>query len=118
MPKRRATGEEIAEHFDSLPRGAGSTEERLKATAKYFGVKPDTVQKHLKFWWPGKKYLKEFETETRSRTKWDRSTEELLAAMTKHKSVAQASKALKTTAITLNKALERHGIVQEWVVRK
>ena len=118
MARRRATGEEIADHFYSLPRGAGTTEERLKATAKYFGVTPATVQKHLKFWWPGKKYVKEFEAEASTRLKWDRPTEVLLEAMQKYKSVAQASKALKTTAITLNKALERHGIVQVWVVQK
>lgn len=118
MSKRIATGEEIAEHFDSLPRGAGTAEERLKATAKYFGVKPDTVQKHLKFWWPGKKYLKEFEASAPSRLKWDRPTEVLLEAMEKHRSVAKASQALKTTAITLNKALDRHGIVQQWVLVK
>jgi hypothetical protein len=40
MRQRRAGGEEIAEHFDSLPRSAGTAEERLAATARYFKVDP------------------------------------------------------------------------------
>ena len=50
MPGKRASAEEIVEHFDSLPRAAGSAEERVKATAKYFKVNPGTVHKHLRFW--------------------------------------------------------------------
>ncbi len=118
-PKKKATPEEMVEHFGSLPRGAGSPEERLKATAKYFGVKPDTILKHLRFWWPGKRYLEEFGTTgERMRPKWDRPTDELLKAMNEHGTVAKAAKALKTTAITLNKTLERHGIVKAWVLAK
>jgi transcriptional regulator with GAF, ATPase, and Fis domain len=117
MPKARASIEEIVEH-DILPRAAGSTEERLAATAKYFKLKPETVRKHLKFWWPGKQYLKEFGGQHNGRVRWDRPTEELLAAMTKYGSVAPAAKALKTTSATLTKALKRHGIEQRWVVGK
>jgi hypothetical protein len=36
--------------------------------------------------------------------------------MNEHGSVAQAAKSLNTTAITLTKALQRHHIVQKWVV--
>ena len=118
MPKRRSSSEEIAEHFDSYPDSAGSTEERVKATARYFKVKPETVIKHLKFWWPGKKYLKEFEAEQPTRVRWDRPTKELLAAVTRHGSVTGAAKELKTTSVTLTKALQRHHIVQRWVVEK
>ena len=118
MPRRRASGEEIVDHFDSYPNSAGSTEERVKATARYFNVKPGTVHKHLKFWWPGKKYLKEFGENTNTRVRWDRPTEKLLAAVTRHGSVAGAAKALKTTPITLTKALQRHHIVQKWVLEK
>jgi transcriptional regulator with GAF, ATPase, and Fis domain len=118
MRKTRASEEEIVAHFDSLPRGAGSAEERLAATAKYFKTKPETVRKHLKFWWPGKQYLKEFGGRQNGRVRWDRPTEELLAAMTKYGSVAPAAKALKTTSATLTKALKRHGIEQRWVVGK
>lgn len=119
MAKKKASPEEIAEHFDSLPRAAGTSEERLKATAKYFKVKPETVQKHLKFWWPGKKYLSEFRNgDPGSRIRWDRPTQELLATLNKHETVAGAAKALKTTAITLTKALERHSIIKRWVVEK
>ena len=81
-------------------------------------MKPATVQKHLKFWWPGRKYLKEFGEKTRSRARWDRPAEELLAALNRHKTVAGAAKALKTTSITLSKALQRHQIVQKWTVEK
>ena len=118
MPKKRAGGEEIVEHFDSLPRAAGSAEERVTATAKYFKVKPATVQKHLKFWWPGKKYMKEFEQEERTRVRWDRPTSDLMEAMNRHGSVARAATALKTTPVTLAKALERHHIVHQWTVIK
>ena len=117
MPKR-ASGEEIVNHFDSLPRGAGTAEERAAATAKYFKVKPDTVKKHLKFWWPGKKYLKEFEEDPKPRVRWDRPTDELLMAMNRHGNVSKAAKALNTTAVTLAKALQRHGIEQRWVSEK
>ena len=116
MPKGKASGEEIAEHFDSLPRGAGSPEERVAATAKYFKVKPDTVMKHLKFWWPGKKYLKEFGEKPSSRVRWDRPTEELVEAMNRYGNVARAAKALKTTSVTLTKALARHHIEQRWMI--
>ena len=115
MPKKRATGEEIAEHFASLPLGAGSAADRVAATARYFKVKPETVHRHLKFWWPGKMYLKEFGEELR-KPKWDRPTGELLKVLNDEASVARAAKALKTTAVTLTKALERHRIVQRWVV--
>ncbi len=116
---RKGTPEEMVEHFESLPKGAGSAEERVSATAMYFGVKPDTVLKHLRFWWPGKKYLQEFGTTSeRVRPKWDRPTPVLLKAMNEHGTVAGAAKALKTTAITLAKTLERHGIVKAWVLVK
>ena len=118
MPKKVASIEEIAEHFDSLPRSAGSADERVAATAKYFKVKPATVKNHLKFWWPGAKYLKEFETNGNSRIKWDRPTEELVKTMNQQGNVARAAKALKTTSITLTKALRRHKIEQKWVVEK
>jgi len=118
MPPKRANGEEIVEHFDSLPRGAGTAEERVAATARYFKVKPDTVQRHLKFWWPGKKYMKEFGEKKNGRIKWDKPTGELLEAMNEHGSVAKAAKALNTTAITLTKALHRHNIIQKWVAEK
>ena len=107
------------DHFDSLPRAAGTAEERVAATAKYFKVKPATVKNHLKFWWPGAKYLKEFETNGRSgRIKWDRPTDELVKTMNQHGNVARAAKALKTTSITLTKALRRHKIEQKWVVER
>jgi len=118
MSRKRATGEEIVEHFDSLPRAAGSAEDRVAATARYFKVTSETVLRHLKFWWPGKRYMKEFGEKKNGRIKWDRPTEVLLEMMNKHGSVAGAAKALNTTSITLNKALQRHGIVQKWVVEK
>jgi len=122
MPKKkRASIEEIAEHFDSLPRAAGSADERVAATARYFQVKPQTVKKHLQFWWPGAKYLKEFEGENGSgngRIKWDRPTNELVKVMNQQGNVARAAKALKTTSITLTKALRRHKIEQKWVVER
>lgn len=89
----------------------------MAATARYFKVKPETVHRHLKFWWPGKLYLKEFGEEPR-KPKWDRPTAELLKVMNDEASVARAAKALKTTAVTLTKALERHRIVQRWVVEE
>jgi transcriptional regulator with GAF, ATPase, and Fis domain len=119
MRKKVATIEEIADHFDSLPRAAGTAEERVAATAKYFKVKPATVKNHIKFWWPGAKYLKEFESEKRNgRVKWDRPTDELVKVMNREGNVARAAKALKTTSMTLAKALSRHGIEQRWVVGK
>ena len=114
MPKTRASGEEIAEHFDSLPHGAGSAEARIAATARYFKIKPEAVHRHLKFWWPGQKYLKEFGG-ARSRIKWDRPTAVILKALNDEGSVARAAKVLQTTSVTLAKAIERHGIVQRWV---
>lgn len=117
MQKKRV-GEEIVEHFDSYPRAAGSAEERVVATAKYFKVKPATVKNHLRFWWPGKTYLKEFGDRTNGRVRWDRPTDDLVQAMNQHRSVAAAAKVLKTTSVTLTNALQRHGIVQKWVVDK
>jgi len=104
MPRTRALPEEIADHFDSLPKAAGSAEQRVKATAKYFKIKPETVMKHLRFWWPGKKYLKEFNDGQIGRARWDRPTEELLDTLNKYGSVSGAARALKTTSITLAKA--------------
>jgi hypothetical protein len=116
--RKRATGEEIVGHFESLPRGAGSAEDRVAATARYFKVKPTTVMRHIQFWWPGRKFLSEFGEKESRRPKWDRPTEELLDAMREHKSVNKAAKVLNTTPITLSKALERHHIVQTWVVER
>ena len=117
MPKKQASGEEIVEHFASLPKGAGSAEARVAATARYFQVKPETVHRHLKFWWPGKTYLKEFGTQ-KSRVKWDRPTPEILKALNEEGSIAKAAKALKTTTVTLTKAIQRHHIIQRWVLDK
>lgn len=114
----KASAEEIVKHFESLPRKAGSSEERLAATARYFKLKPETVRKHLKFWWPGKRYLKEFETQRNGRARWDRPTDELLTTMNRYGTVAKAAKAFSTTAATLVKALKRHGIEQRWVQRE
>ena len=118
MPNKRATGEEIVEHFDSLPRAAGSAEARVAATARYFKVKPGTVMNHLKFWWPGKKFMAEFDVKRRNgQVKWDRPTEELLRVLNECGSVARGAATLKTTVVTLTKTLQRHGIVQKWVIR-
>lgn len=74
------------------------------------------MKKHLRFWWPGKKYLKEFSEATNGhRRRWDRPTEELLNALNNHGNVSKAAKALGTTPMTLAKAIERHGITQVWV---
>ena len=118
MPKKRASGEEIVAHFDSYPKAAGNAEKRVAVTAKYFKIKPETVKKHLRFWWPGKKYLKEFEQKEKTRVYWDRPTNDLLEAMNRHGSVAKAAKALKTTPMTLAKALQRHQIEHRWVLAK
>jgi hypothetical protein len=115
MAGKRASGEEIVEHFESLPRGAGTAEERVAPTARYFKIKPAAVHRHLKFWWPGKKYLKEFGSAD-GRIKWDRPTADLLKALNEHGTVSGAAKALGTTVVTLGKALRRHGIVQQWTV--
>jgi hypothetical protein len=114
MAKKRASIEEIVEHFESLPRAAGTPDERVAATARYFKVKPEAVKRHLKFWWPGKKFLKEFGVGN-GRIKWDRPTGELLEALNRYGSVSAAAKSLGTTPITLTKAIERHGIVQRWM---
>lgn len=117
--KKRASSQEVAEHFESLPKGAGSTEERLHATARYFKITPLTARKHIQFWWPGPKFLKEFgDGRKRKRPHWDRPTKELLAALNKHGNVSRAAKALGTTPVTLAKAIERHNLAQEWVVKK
>jgi hypothetical protein len=115
MAKKRASIEEIVEHFESLPHGAGTAEQRVEATARYFKVTPAVVKRHLKFWWPGKKFLKEFGRGD-GRVKWDRPTPELLKALNQHGTVSAAAKALGTTPVTLAKAIERHGIVQTWTV--
>ncbi len=104
MPKKRASGEEIVAHFDSYPKAAGNAEKRVAVTAKYFKIKPETVKKHLRFWWPGKKYLKEFEQEERTRVRWDRPTNDLLEAMNRHGSVAKAAKAAGTRFIVVGGA--------------
>jgi transcriptional regulator with GAF, ATPase, and Fis domain len=115
MAKRRASAEDVVAHYGSLPQSAGSAEERLAATAKYFKIQPATVRQYLRFWWPGRKYMQEFGEDKRRRPRWDRSTEELLDAMNRYGNVAQAARALKTTSVTLTRALKRHGIVQKWV---
>jgi len=51
-------------------------------------------------------------------SKRDRPTDELAKVMNQQGNVARAAKALKTTSITLTKALRRHGIEQKWVVGK
>lgn len=116
MPKKKA--EEVVRHFDSLPKSAGTSEERVAATAKYFKIKPLTVKNHLKFWWPRAKFLKEFDGENQDKRRWDRPTKELMETLNKHGTISKTAKALKTTPMTLSKALDRHGIEQEWVVKK
>jgi DNA invertase Pin-like site-specific DNA recombinase len=116
MKKRRATSEEVAKFFDKMPRSAGSLEARVKAVAKYFGIRSETVIRHLRFWWPGEKFLAEFDlNEGGGRRKWDMPAEEIVKALNQNKTVAKTAKALKTTPITLTKALERKGIERIWV---
>jgi hypothetical protein len=114
MAKKRASIEEIVEHFESLPHGAGSADQRVEATARYFKLKPTVVKRHIKFWWPGKKFLKEF-GRAKGRIKWDRPTAELLKALNEQGTVSAAAKALGTTSVTLAKAINRHGLRQQWV---
>ena len=109
MARNRTTGEEMAEHFDSLPRGAGSPEERVAATARYFKVTPAAIHRHLKFWWSGKKYLEEFGSTTR-KPKWDRPTAELLKVLNDQGSVSKAAKLLGVSRPTLYDLAEEHGI--------
>lgn len=45
--------------------------------------------------------------------RWDRPTNDLMEAMSRHGSVAKATKALKTTPV---RALQRHQIEQRWVL--
>ena len=118
MPKkRRATPGEIAEFYEKLH--SGTPEERLAATAKYYGKTVNVVKNQIKFWWPGAKYLREFgKGDSPNRRRWDMPTDQLLKVLNENGSVAGTAKALKTTAITLSKALERKNIVQVWVVRK
>jgi len=118
MPKkRRATPEEIAEFYEKLR--SGTPDERLAATAKYYGKSTSVVRNHIKFWWPGQKYLKEFGNgDNNNRRRWDMPTDQLLKALNENGSVVRTAKALKTTSITLSKALERKGLTQEWVVRR
>jgi len=118
MPKkRRATPEEIAEFYEKLR--SGTPDERLAATAKYFGKTLSVVKNQIKFWWPGQRYLKEFGNgDGGNRRRWDMPTDQLLKALNENGSVVKTARAVKTTPITLTKALERKGLTQEWVVRK
>jgi len=118
MPKKkRATPQEIAEFYEKLR--SGTPEERLVATAKYYGKSISVVKGHIKFWWPGARFLKEFGNgDGTNRRRWDMPTDALLKALNENGSVVRTAKALKTTPITLTKALERKNIMQEWVVRK
>jgi molybdenum-dependent DNA-binding transcriptional regulator ModE len=50
--------------------------------------------------------------------KWDRPTQEILKALNDEGSIAKAAKSLKTTTVTLTKAIQRHHIIQRWVVDK
>jgi hypothetical protein len=115
--KRRATPEDIAQFYEKLR--TGTPEEKLNATAKYYGRPANTIRNQLRFWWPGSKFLKEFGNgEGSNRRRWEMPTDQLLKALNKHRSIVKTATALKTTPITLSKALERKNIVQEWVVRK
>lgn len=118
---KRASVEEVAKFYEELRGGANDTQaDKLKATAKYFGIKPTTVKNHLKFWWPGQKYLKEFAADGRrgGKAKWDRPIKELVDALNKHQTVAATAKALKTTPITLTKRIKEKEIAQVWVAQK
>jgi len=84
-------------------------------TATQFKISPATVHRQLKFWWAGERYLREFGESANKRVKWDRSSEELIRALNEHGSIFKAAKALGTTSITLNKAIERHHLVRQWV---
>jgi len=117
MPrKHRATPEEIAQFYEKLR--TGTPDEKLNATAKHHGKSSNAVKNQLRFWWPGSKFLKEFGEEASNRRRWDMPTDQLLKALNEHGSIVKTAKALKTTPITLSKALDRKNIVQEWVVRK
>jgi hypothetical protein len=116
MPKKhRSTPEEVAAFYEKL--GSGTPEERLSVTAKYYGRTVTGIQKQIRFWWPGAKYLKEFGNGQGNQRRWDMPTDQLLKALNEHRSMVKTAKALKTTPITLAKALTRKNINHVWVVR-
>ena len=55
---RKATPEEIADFYEKLR--AGTPDEKIGATAKYFRKTPRAIKQSVKFWWPGRKFLREF----------------------------------------------------------
>lgn len=115
MRKQHPSAEEVVAHFESLGDTPGSAEARVSATAKYFRIDPKTVKRHLRFWWPGRKYMQEFKEDGKRQPRWDRPTAELLEVMNRYGNVTRAAKALKTTSVTLTRALRRHSITQKWV---
>lgn len=110
---KKTTPEEIAAFYEKLRTGTAA--EKLQATAKYFGLSAEAAKRRLRFWWPGSKYVQEFAPYDRASQRWDMPTDKLLESLNKHETIAATARALKTTPITLKKALERKGVVQRWV---
>lgn len=114
-PRRKAGKQEIAEHFLAL-RG-GSSDEKLAATAKYFGRTPQTVQNIIKFWLSGPEYLRYFpDKRQRDKRRWHMPPTKVVETLNRQGSISKAAKALKTTPITLTKFMERERIVQIWQI--
>jgi hypothetical protein len=114
-PKAK-TPENITEFFMNLRGGPqDGAEEKLRATAKHFGMTPKGVQNKLKFWMSGPDYLRLFPDARGGKPKHalhKAKPEVIIDALNREGSIAKAADTLKCSPVTLKKIMEDKGIGQ------
>ena len=110
------TPENIHDFFQKLRGGPGDTvDDKIRATAKHFGMTPKAVHNKLKFWMSGPEYLRLFPDGRGGKPRHalhKAKPEVIIDALNHEGSIAKAAETLKCSPVTLKKIMEEKGIGQ------
>lgn len=116
MAAKKKTPENIHAFFTSLRGGPQDTnEDKVRATAKHFGMTQKAVHSKLKFWMSGPDYLRLFPDGRGGKPRHklhEAKPQVIIDALNREGSVAKAASKLDCSPVTLKKIMDEKGIGQ------